>query len=147
MLFFDFIVASNEIGITNRFVTIGYSVPFTKVNTTDAGRCILQATQYEPFILPWAYYTDRETTEQTLDIQWAIRITTDGVTTYTPITTMVGRNQYVSETLRFIPDFYNNGQDIYLVALYNGVEIDAFPINIARSNLSISEITGPTLKL
>lgn len=147
MLFFDFIVASNEIGITNRFVTIGYSVPFTKANTTDAGRCILQATQYEPFILPWAYYTDRETTEQTLDIQWAIRITTDGVTTYTPITTMVGRNQYVSETLRFIPDFYNNGQDIYLVALYNGAEIDAFPINIARSNLSISEITGPTLKL
>lgn len=147
VLFFDFIIASDEIGITNRFVNIGYSVPFTKVNTTDTGRCILQATQYEPFILPWAYYTDRETTEQTLDIQWAIRITTNEVTTYTPITTIIGKNRYSSETLRFIPDFYNNGREIYLVALYNGTEIDEFPINVSQSNLSISEVTGVKLKL
>ena len=32
VLFYDFIVASNTIGIVNKFVTTGYNLPYNKVN-------------------------------------------------------------------------------------------------------------------
>jgi hypothetical protein len=47
-------------------------------------------TQYEPITLDWAYYTDRDTTGQTADIEWAIKTTTQGVSTYNPITVVEG---------------------------------------------------------
>jgi hypothetical protein len=33
VLFFDFVVASSTAGIVNRFVTTGYSTPYTKMST------------------------------------------------------------------------------------------------------------------
>lgn len=147
VLFFDFIVASNTAGILNRFVTTGYSVPYTKMSTDSEGRVIFKATQFEPFSLPWAYYTDRESTQQTINLEWAIRKETDGVYTYTPITIAEGQNKTKSENLRFIPDFYNTDGSIYLVALYDGSEVDEFPIQVAQSTLSISETGGYNLRL
>jgi len=35
-----------------------------------------------------------------------------------------------SEPLKFIPDFYTTGNELYLVALYNGEEIQAFPFHV-----------------
>lgn len=148
VLLFDFIVASSTIGIVNRFITTGYSVPYVKLATDiTTGRVILQATQYEPFVLPWAYYTDRETTQQTLNIEWATRIESEGIYTYTPITTIEGQNKVPSENLRFIPDFYTTASEVYLVALYNGTEIEAFPMQVEQSSLSIVETGGYNLRL
>lgn len=154
VLFFDFVVASDTAGIVNRFVTTGYSTPYTKMSTDmQTGQVIFQAVQFEPFTLPWAYYTDRESTQQTLDINWAIRTGQAGSYQYSQITTGEGLNKQQSETLRFIPDFYNvdtNGtslNDVYLVAMYEGNEIDAFPINVTQSTLSISETGGYNLRL
>lgn len=148
VLLFDFIVASSTIGIVNRFITTGYSVPYSKLATDiTTGRVILQATQYEPFTLPWAYYTDRETTQQTLNIEWATRFENEGIFTYTPIATIEGQNKTPSENLRFIPDFYTSGNEVYLCALYNGTEIDAFPLQVTQSTLSIVETGGYNLRL
>lgn len=150
VLFFDFVVASNTAGIMNRFVNISYSSPYNRVSTLPSSNppeVILQLTQYEPFSLPWAYYTDRSTTEQTLNIEWAVRTGTTEYT-YSPITVMQGTNNSKSENLRFIPDFSTSeGDNVYLVALYNGAEIDSFPIQVAKSSLSIVETSGYDLKL
>jgi hypothetical protein len=97
--------------------------------------------------LPWAYYTDRESTQQTIDIGWAIRKETNGVYTYTPITIAEGRNGARSENLRFIPDFYTTDSSVYLVALYEGSEIDEFPLYVTKSSLSIAETGGYNLRL
>lgn len=147
VLFFDFVVASSTAGILNRFVTTAYSVPYTKLSTNEEGRAILQATQFEPFSLPWAYYTDRESTQQTIGIEWAIRKESNGIYTYTPIANAEGQNKAKSENLRFIPDFYSTDDSIYLAALYNGIEIDVFPINVTKSTLQVSETGGYNLRL
>lgn len=148
VLFYDFIVASSTTGIVNKFINTGYSIPYTKVSTEpQTGRVIFQATQYEPFSLRWAYYTDRDTTQQTIDVEWAIRKESNGVYTYTPIATMEGQNKVESETLRFIPDFYATDGSVYLVALNGGSEIEAFPINVAKSSLQVTETGGYNLRL
>lgn len=156
VLFYDFVVASNTIGITNAFTNIGYSVSFTNLNMQDNGRPILHGTQYEIFQLPWAYYTDRDTTQQTVDIEWAIRTestTEPGVYTYSPITIIRGQNNAPSEPLKFIPDFYTTSKEgsitreTYLVSLLNGQEVDVFPLNIVESSLQVRETTGYNLKL
>ena len=157
VLFYDFVVASSTIGITNAFTNIGYSVPFTNLSTQDNGRPIIYGKQYEVLQLPWAYYTDRDTTYQTVDVEWAIRTESTsepGTYTYNPITIIRGQNNATSEPLKFIPDFYtvNLGgtqvnNNVYLVSLYNGIEIDEFPLRIAESNLKIVETTGYDLKL
>jgi hypothetical protein len=106
VLYYDFIVASSTVGIVNKFVTTGYSIPYDKINIDEeTNRIILKGTQYEPLSLDWAYYTDRDTTGQTLNIQWAVKITNDGTDTYNPITIVEGQNFNKGETLRFIPDF------------------------------------------
>lgn len=149
VLYYDFVVASDTIGIINKFVTTGYSIPYNKMNVDDAtNRIIITGEQYEPITLNWAYYTDRSTTEQTADIEWAIKIVDDGVTTYTPITTVEGKNYYKGEPLKFIPDFNTESLvGTQLVAMSNGNVIDAFPISVSASSLTISEIGGYSLKL
>ena len=154
VLYYDFIVASSTIGIVNQFVTTGYSIAHDKMNIDEAtDRIIICGTQYEPVSLDWAYYTDRDTTGQTANIQWAIKVTTEeggqDVVTYTPIAYVEGSNYTQGETLRFIPDFNTTSlSNVMLVALNeNGAEIDAFPIQITASTLSISETGGYDLKL
>lgn len=148
ILFFDFVVASETIGITNRFVNISYSTPFTRLITEDNGRVILQATQFNSFSLPWAYYTDRENTEQNPDIKWMIKKVNGNETTYDLITTLQGQNKQSGELLKFIPDFYTeNGDEVYLVAMIGNTEVDQFPFQVAKSKLSIVEIGNYDLKL
>jgi hypothetical protein len=150
VLYYDFIVASSTIGIINKFVTTGYSIQYDKVNIDEeTNRIVLRGTQYEPISLDWAYYTDRDTTGQTMNIQWAVKVTNDGESTYNPITIVEGQNYNRGETLKFIPDF--NTEDYVgtkLVALdEQGNEIDAFPLEVAASTLSITETGGYDLKL
>lgn len=149
VLFYDFIVASSTIGIVNKFVTTGYTLPYDKVNIdSDTNRVIISGTQYEPISLDWAYYTDRDTTGQTADIEWAVKVVSNGISTYTPITVVEGQNYNRGETFKFIPDFYTEvGQSIYLVALINNQEVDVFPMSITQSTLSLSETGGYSLKL
>lgn len=147
VLFFDFVVASSTAGILNRFVTTGYSVPYTKMSTDANGRVIFKASQFEPFSLPWAYYTDRESTQQTINLEWDIRKETNGVYTYTPVAAVEGQNKTKSDNLRFIPDFYTTDDSVYLVVMYDGAEVDEFPIQVSQSTLSISETGGYNLRL
>ena len=122
MLFYDFIVASDTIGIVNKFVTTGYSIPYDKVNIDpELNRIIISGTQYEPITLDWAYYTDRDTTGQNADIEWATKVISNGTATYTPITTVEGQNYNRGETFKFIPDFdTEQNSNIFLAALIDG---------------------------
>lgn len=149
VLFFDFVVASSVTGITNRFVNTAYTNAYNKISTVvGASNPVFSTTQYEPFTLNWAYYTDRETTEQVIDINWVLRIgTSQSGYTYTQLATIQGSNNNISEPLRFIPDFSTDDNPVYLVAMYNGSEIDAFPLIVAPSTLSIVETGGYNLKL
>jgi hypothetical protein len=116
--------------------------------STDAnGRVIFKASQFEPFSLPWAYYTDRESTQQTINLEWDIRKETNGVYTYTPVAAVEGQNKTKSDNLRFIPDFYTTDDSVYLVVMYDGAEVDEFPIQVSQSTLSISETGGYNLRL
>ena len=149
VLYYDFVVASDTIGIVNKFVTTGYSLPYDKVNVDEeSNRIVIVGTQYEPISLDWAYYTDRDTTGQTADIEWAIKTTTQGVSTYSPITVVEGQNRNKGETFKFIPDFTtDDGGDIKLAALIGGTEIEWFPIQVTASTLNIVETGGYSLKL
>ena len=149
VLFYDFIVASNSIGIVNKFVTTGYSLPYDKVNIdSELNRVVITGSQYEPISLDWAYYTDRDTTGQNVDIEWAIKTISDNTATYTPITTVEGQNYNKGETFKFIPDFdTENNSDTFLVALIGGQEIETYPLSISKSTLSIVETGGYDLKL
>ena len=150
VLFYDFIVASNAIGIVNKFVTTGYELPYNKVNIDNVtNRVIISGQQYEPIYLDWAYYTDRDTTGQTVDIQWAIKvISNNDVVTYTPIRIVEGQNHNKGETFKFIPDFdTEQNPNTYLAALIDGQEVDVFPLSVTMSSLSVSETGGYNLKL
>ena len=149
VLFYDFIVASDTIGIVNKFITTGYTLPYDQINMdSQTNRVYITGTQYEPITLDWAYYTDRDTTGQNVDVQWAIRTTSNNETTYTPITTLDGANYNKGETLKFIPDFQTDtNPNTFLVALIGGQEVDVYPLDIATSTLSISETGGYNLKL
>ena len=154
VLCYDFVVASSSVGIVNQFVNTAYDVPYSKMHfDQDMDRITIVGTQYEPISLDWAYYTDRDTTGQTANIQWALRVISqengESVTTYTPIGYVEGQNHSQGQTFNFIPDFTTEGlSNVALVALNeNGNEIDAFPISVSRSNLSISETKGYNLKL
>ena len=149
MLFYDFIVASDTIGIVNKFVTTGYSIPYDKVNIDpELNRIIISGTQYEPITLDWAYYTDRDTTGQNADIEWATKVISNGTATYTPITTVEGQNYNRGETFKFIPDFdTEQNSNTFLAALIDGQEIEVYPLSISKSTLSIVETGGYDLKL
>ena len=160
VLYYDFVIASSTVGIVNQFVNTGYSLPYSKMNFDETtNRITIVGTQYEPISLDWAYYTDRDTTGQTANIQWALKVVSEDngqeVVTYTPISYVEGQNHNRGEALNFIPDFYtvsSQGQQIdtttLLVALNeNGNEIDQFPIEVEASKLSISETGGYDLKL
>lgn len=149
VLFYDFIVASNTIGIVNKFVTTGYTLPYDKINIdSETNRVFITGTQFEPIELDWAYYTDRDTTGQNVDIEWAIKTITEETVTYTTITTVEGQNYNKGEKLKFIPDFETDtNSNIYLAALIGGQEVEVYPIRVATSTLAISETGGYTLKL
>lgn len=154
VLYYDFVVASSSIGIVNKFVTTGYSIAYNKMNIDEnTDRIIIVGDQYEPISLDWAYYTDRDTTGQTENIQWAIKTTSqsdgESVTTYTPIAVVEGQNRYKGDTFKFIPDFDTETQPNTMLAALdsNGNEIDAFPLSITKSTLNVSETRGYNLKL
>ena len=150
VLFYDFIVASNTFGIVNKFVTTGYSLPYNKVNIDDTtNRIVIVGEQYEPIYLDWAYYTDRDATGQTANIQWATKvISSNGDITYAPIAVVEGQNRNRGETFKFIPDFHTEvNPNTYLVAMIDDKEVDVFPISVSMSTLSVSETGGYTLKL
>jgi hypothetical protein len=69
VLFYDFIVASDTIGIVNKFITTGYTLPYDQINMdSQTNRVYITGIQYEPISLDWAYYTDRDTTGQNVDV-------------------------------------------------------------------------------
>lgn len=147
VIFFEFEIASSEIGIINKFINVKYSIPSNKVELSD-GKLILRGTQYEPFSLDWGYYTD-QTTDRSIPVTWAIRKTlSDGTYAYDNLTTMTGDKGSASETLRFIPEYAISEKDnAYLVARYNKIDIDAYKIIIDGSSLSVVETSDYNLKL
>lgn len=146
VLFFQFEVAATEQGFKNNFVNIAASIPYNQVDIYD-GELILKGTQYEPFALDWAYYTDQLQLEQSVDVDFALQRTTDEGDVLEHIVTIVGVKGE-SKRLTFIPETpTSDGENARLVAMINGNIIDSWPIAIARSTLNIYEASGYDLKL
>ena len=150
-----FEMQSSESGISNKFINIAYDTPFNKWKTnsilTGGEELCLKATQYSPFILNWAYYTD-QTNLNSLGIQWALKITVNNETSYTNIANLTGINQTVFQPLNFIPsETFTENDSIRLVAGFRNnnefVEIDSWPFEVDASQFSIVETSGMDFKI
>lgn len=146
VLYYTFEVASSVTDIVNQFVNIATSSSYNKTLITD-GVYVLQGTQYNEFTIDWSYYTDQIQNQQSIPITWAIKRIVDEETSYTTISTDTGTKSKVN-TFTFIPaTSILASEGACLVALYNGIEIESWPIIIAASSLTVSEATGYDLKL
>lgn len=152
VLFYNFeTAASTESvngGIANKFINIAYNTPADKIEQdVNTGDVILQAKQYSPFVLNWAYYTD-QTNEQSISVEWSLMKLVDNEWQFEPITTIIGTKDSRADALIFIPSEDISIEDgIYLAARYNSTVIDKFPIVVARSNFDIHETSGLAFKL
>lgn len=152
VLFYNFETSAStesiNAGIANKFINIAYNTPANKLEQdVNTGDVILQAQQYSPFILNWAYYTD-QTNEQSIDVQWALETFVDDHYEYQQIQTIIGAKDQKSEALVFIPsDEITLEDSVYLAAIYNNRVIDKFPIIVQKSNFDIRETSGMAFKI
>ena len=163
VLYYTFCIGSNVQDIVNQIVNISTSMPYNQV---DREEMTLRGAQYEPFTMPWSYYTDQIENLQSDTFTFALCTISERngstVYSYSPVAVMTGVKGE-SSRLSFIPEIYNLGRDgnllaeMRLVAMAGDIhtaetsealsEIDSWPIIISQSNLTVNETQGYDLKL
>ena len=139
LLYFTFVVASSQVGSTNKFINICQS--FTS-GDFPLSNLMIHATQYEPQTLQWAYYTDSLQTNTQIPVTWKLL---QGLDDANPIQLQVAtaNNQEKAPDLQYIPTIYTQeGTDTYLVGYYNNTALVTLPIYISKNNKIIVNETG-----
>lgn len=143
---YTFEVKASQATFVNRFININISLPYTKTHYDDANNLIIRATQYEPLEFEWSFYSD-SISQDSLPITWAFQYLDGEQIKYDNISTATASKKAVNK-FRCIPDrAYTELQQPRLVALFNGVEVDSWPMKIQQSSLSVSETPTYALKL
>ena len=152
IIYFNFETASPATNIVNKFINIKYDTSANKDYISSNGEVILYATQYEPFVLNWSYYTDHLNIDNSINVQWYLRYKQDNEYHEMLVGTGIGSKGIVSDPLTFIPEIYqtqDDGAELIAKFVKNNVEtvIESFPIIIAKSTYDIQEASEIKLKL
>jgi len=106
IIYFNFETASPATNIVNKFINIKYDTSANKDYISSNGEVILYATQYEPFVLNWSYYTDHLNIDNSINVQWYLRYKQDNEYHEMLVGTGIGSKGIVSDPLTFIPEIY-----------------------------------------
>lgn len=145
LIYFTFTVASSVVGSTGKFINI--------CSTFDNGdfplsSLMLNATQYEPQVIQWGYYTDSLQTNTSIPVTWKLL---QGLDDQSPITLTqaTANTQEKAPNLQFIPTIYTQeGTDTYLAAYYNNTRLGTYPIYIIKnSKITVNETGFYELKM
>lgn len=147
ILYFTFETASSTTDLVNKFINIKYDTPSNKDYTSNGG-VIFYATQYEPFTLKWAYYTDHLNYESSINVSWYLKYKDGNDYNELFVGSGVGSKEQLSADLQFIPEIAQTQEDgAMLVAKHGNIVLEQFPIIIAKSSYNIQEASETILKL
>lgn len=139
VLYFTFVVMSNEAGLIDKFINIASS--FT-MGQPPFNSLTLTGVQYYPQTLRWGYYTYAANTDTKLSITWKLL---EGLNDQDPQTlgTIDAQTGYEPDALNFTPEIYTDQTELFLAAYYtNGqteTQLICIPIYIIQ-NTSLRNI-------
>jgi len=111
ILTYEFEVSPAEDDLTHTYINLATSISnsqyhtesFTDVDGSTRVLPIIKATQYLPMTIDWGYNTDSFGLLQEANVEWAIKSTIDGNTSYETVANILGIKGTKPETLTFIP--------------------------------------------
>jgi len=131
----------------NKFINIKYNTPSNR-DYCENGNIILYATQYEPFSLDWAYYTDHLNQIPSINVSWYLYYKDGDEYKQSLVGSGIGSKGTISDALSFIPDVWQTIEDgCYIIAKEGQNELQRFKIIIAKSAYDISETSDAVFKL
>ena len=130
LLYFTFVVASTEAGVTDKFINVATSFnsgnyPFSSLTLTT--------TQYYNTQMRWGYYTYAANTDTKISVVWKLL---QGADDEDPITlsTINASTAYEAAQLDYIPTVYTDDKQLYLAAYFKGSELTRIPIYITQND-------------
>ena len=143
ILYWEFEFASSE-SLPNHFVNIHTSIPSEGKASIPVIEPSLNANQYISTQLEYGYYTDSGTLESSINVEWKL-VKESSTDTQEIGTYNINRN--TTSILEYIPTLATEARrNLYLVASYNGEELNRVLINITP-NTGFMEQGGYVLKL
>lgn len=139
LLYYTFTIASSVVGSTGKFINVN-----TQFDTWDLplSSLMIRATQYEPQVLQWGYYTDSLQTNTSIPVTWKLL---NGLDDENPIILgqATANSQEKAPNLQFIPTIYTQDDtDTYIAAYYNNTQLCIYPIYIIKNNKIVVNETG-----
>ena len=129
LLYYTFVVASTEAGVTDKFINIATSFsngnyPFSSLTLT--------AMQYYNTELRWGYYTYAANTDTRIPVVWKLLQGADDQNP-TTLATINANTAYEASALDFIPTIYTDDVQLYVAAYYREAELVKIPIYITQN--------------
>lgn len=130
LLYFTFVIASNEPGVTDKFINIATSFnngnyPFSSLTLTT--------TQYYNTSLRWGYYTYAANTDTQIPVIWKML---EGADDENPI--VLGKSNaktaYEASELNYIPTLYTDDKQLFVAAYFGESELVRIPIYITQND-------------
>ena len=130
LLYFTFVVDSNEAGVTDKFINIATS--FNSGNYPFAS-LTLTAIQYYDTSMRWGYYTYAANTDTKIPVVWKLL---EGANDSNPtvLSTINANTAYEAAELNYIPTIYTDDQQLYLAAYFRETELTRIPIYITQND-------------
>lgn len=145
LLYFTFVVASNEIGVTDKFINTA-----TSFNTGNypLSSPMLTTTQYYATQLRWGYYTYATNTDTKISVVWKLLCGEDDEDPIT-LATINANTAYEAPELNYVPTIYTENKQLYLAAYYNSTQLVRIPIHIVQNSdlRNIYETSNYELKM
>lgn len=130
LLYFTFVVDSNEAGVTDKFINIATS--FNSGNYPFAS-LTLTTIQYYDTSMRWGYYTYAANTDTKIPVVWKLL---EGANDPNPtvLSTINANTAYEAAELNYIPTIYTDDQQLYLAAYFRETELTRIPIYITQND-------------
>ena len=145
LLYFTFVVASTEAGVTDKFINIATSFnsgnyPFSSLTLTT--------TQYYDTKMRWGYYTYAANTDTKIPVVWKLLEGADDANP-TILATVNANTAYEASELEYVPIIYTDDEQLYLAAYFGQNELTRIPIYITQNDdlKNIYETSNYQLKM
>lgn len=129
--------------LSNKFINVGMDYSNAQVSIYPLGSLIIYGIQYTPVTVPWGYYTDSESYDTAITVDW--KIEHNG--SYSTVASLRGEKGIKPSNLTFIPNMYSTGDSTYLCAYHNNELLLRIPMVIQQGSADVVTPNGMALEL
>jgi hypothetical protein len=124
LLYYKFVVKSSVVGVMYKHTPFFKSI---EKGGFPINQFYISCQQHTPVQLNWGYFTDSDSRDTQIPIQW--KIVDENNTVITTLNTITASSGYEASQLNFIPTIYTqDGQTTYLASYYRDTQLDKIEI-------------------